>query len=71
MSACEKCWAEAGGDADHYEVLRRMRDCEPEEQAGPQAKRCPNCERMTLHQCSGECMCGCVVTAVSEDAGRG
>jgi hypothetical protein len=59
MSSCEKCWAEAGGDADRYAILLKERDCEPEEQAGPDAGKCPNCGRMTLHQHTGECMTGC------------
>lgn len=68
MSACEKCWRDAhrGGPevcvADEYAKLLREREanpCSPEEQAGPDAKRCPKCERMVLHQYTGECMAGC------------
>lgn len=59
MSACEHCWAEAGGDVDRYGELLKVRECTPEEQAGPDAKACPNCGRMTLHQFTGECMARC------------
>jgi len=56
VSACEKCWAEAGGDADRYAVLIKGRTCTPEEQAGPAAAWCPDCGRVTLHQHTRECM---------------
>lgn len=65
MSACEKCWSDAHGDpyksvAEEYERLieeRRDRPCTPEEQAGPDAKPCPQCGgRRVLHQHTGECM---------------
>jgi len=65
MSACEKCWADAGGDPDQYRQLLaardRVRNCTPEEQAGPSATECPECHRLTLHQHTGEPMCGCRV----------
>ena len=59
MSACEKCWAAAGGSADRYRELLLKRKCTPEEQAGPDASQCPWCGRMTLHQITREAMCGC------------
>lgn len=59
MSACEKCWADAHGKAARYRVLLEKRTCTPEEQAGPDAKQCPTCKRMTLHQYTGEAMCHC------------
>lgn len=33
--------------------------CTPEQQAGPHSRRCPICKRWTIHQYSGEAMCGC------------
>lgn len=62
MSSCEKCWTDAGGDADRYAQLleeRRGNACSLQEMAGPDAKECPRCHRMTLHQHTGEPMCGC------------
>ena len=57
MPSCEKCWRESGGDPALYEKLLDTRPpCTPEEQAGPDAKRCPVCGRKTLHQQCGECM---------------
>ena len=64
MSACEKCWADAGGNADAYGQLLLVRwnlhqVCTPEQQAGPDARKCPRCGRKTLHQHTGQPMCGC------------
>lgn len=63
MSTCEKCWEDAQGpvgDAvQRYDQLVKSRTCTPEEQAGPDAKECPECGRKTLHQYTGEAMCGC------------
>jgi hypothetical protein len=59
MSACEKCWADAGGEADRYAELIKKRYCTAEEQAGPDAGTCPRCQRKTAHQHTGELMCGC------------
>lgn len=65
MSSCEKCWRDAhsggpyGDVADQYRKLvdeRKDNPCTPEEQAGPDAKECPECKRMSLHQHTGECM---------------
>lgn len=59
MSSCEKCWSDAGGDGDRYRNLLLGASCTPEQQAGPYARECPWCSRMTLHQHTGEPMCGC------------
>ena len=65
MSACEKCWRDAHyGDVDsvavrYHELLveRAGHPCSPEEQAGPYAKPCADCNgRLVLHQHTGECM---------------
>ncbi len=62
MSSCEKCWHDAGGNADLYSRLvesRRENPCTPEQQAGDDAGYCPKCSRKTIHQHTGECMaCG-------------
>jgi hypothetical protein len=67
VSACEKCWRESAGEehaARYAELItaRKANPCTPEEQAGPDARRCPFCGRMTLHQHTGEAMCGCEAT---------
>ena len=59
MASCEKCWTDAGGDADRYGVLIAMRKehpCTPEQQAGDDARFCVACERMTVHQYVHVCM---------------
>jgi len=56
MSACERCWAEAGGNAGEYRRLLSLRSCTPEQQAGPDAGLCLHCGRRTRHQHTGECM---------------
>lgn len=56
MPSCEKCWQEAGGDADVYTRLMQVRNCTPEEQAGPEATECPECKRRTVHQHCHICM---------------
>lgn len=65
MSSCEKCWRDSR-DADdpprEYMRLIESRVCTPEEQAGPDAMQCPVCLRWTVHQHTGEWMCGCPVT---------
>jgi len=66
MSACEKCWSDAHRGpqvsvADEYRRLleeRRDNPCTPEQQAGPEAGECPECHERTLHQVTGEPMCG-------------
>ena len=65
MSACEKCWADKDGPGDYMRLLTE-RDasghvCTPEQQAGPDAGECPVCHRMTLHQHTGQPMCGCEI----------
>ena len=71
MSACEKCWSDAGREttyggseskAQAYNRLmeeRKANPCTPEQQAGQDADECPFCHRMTLHQWTKEPMCGC------------
>jgi hypothetical protein len=62
MSVCERCWSDAAGDVAHYEALldaRRSQPCSPEQQAGPNAAQCPGCGSQTIHQHTGEPMCGC------------
>jgi hypothetical protein len=59
MSSCERCWKDAGGDPFVYTDLLKERKCTPEEQAGEYAGECPWCDRKTLHQHTGEPMCGC------------
>ena len=68
MSACEKCWRDAGfgwphrSTAEEYHRLmteRQVHPCTPEQQAGPDAGECPTCHRKTLHQHTREPMCGC------------
>ena len=56
MVSCEKCWRDAGGNPDEYHRLLAERDCTPEQQAGPEAKKCPECGRIALHQHVGDCM---------------
>ncbi len=58
MSSCEKCWVEAGnnmtGDkAREYQRLIKIRDCTPEEQAGPDARPMkPEWARSIRDQCA-------------------
>jgi len=67
MSSCEKCWADSGGGAEYSALLKEREAaglyCTPEEQAGPDAGECPACKRKTLHQHTGEPMCGCAKPA--------
>ncbi len=58
MSTCEKCWRDSRGGENYKELLELRKDnpCTPEEQAGPDAAQCPKCNRMALHQHTGECM---------------
>ena len=71
MPSCERCWHDSAmarytGDTEEYARLLAERDktggCTPEQQAGPDARECPNCHRMTLHQLCGICMNGCAAT---------
>jgi len=41
---------------ERYKELVAADNCTAEEQAGPHAKPCPVCKRVTLHQYTGECM---------------
>ena len=60
MSSCEKCWRDSrwasNWDPDAYQKLVAQRNgvvddrCTPEEQAGPDATVCAECERKTRHQ---------------------
>lgn len=65
MSSCERCWADAGGDSSKYRALLTSRNgidspsCTPEQMAGPGGKECPRCHQRTLHQHTGQPMCGC------------
>ena len=77
MSACEKCWSDAfeqgfyrgGSTAEIYRQLVDEREpCSPEAQAGPDAGQCPTCDRMTLHQHTGECMAGCMAVRYKNPA---
>lgn len=65
MSNCEKCWRDAHSVGQYGDVTTRYSKlieerkdniCTPEEQAGPNAKECSICKRMTLHQITEECM---------------
>lgn len=62
MSSCEKCYMDSLVYGRPYMELlesRKANPCTPEEQAGPDARECPKCKRKTLHQYTGEPMCGC------------
>lgn len=64
MSTCERCWrlSQSYGDPPAaYSKLLNEQSCTAEEQAGPDAGKCPVCGRMTLHQHTAEPMCGCKV----------
>jgi hypothetical protein len=63
MSACEKCWTDSQFGGDYTKLLDARKDhpCTPEQQAGPDATECPECHRLTLHQHTGEPMCGCAL----------
>lgn len=59
MPACERCWRDAYGDPERYRELLELRKddpCSPEAQAGPDAKKCPKCDRWAIHQYAGVCM---------------
>lgn len=64
MTACEKCWRDAGGIPAVYAELmedRKLKPCTPEQQAGPDASFCWRCGRRTAHQLTHECMVpGCI-----------
>lgn len=60
MSACEKCWSDAGGDSEIYRRLSRERSanpCSPTEHAGGEAAGfCPVCDNRTVHAVTGICI---------------
>ena len=64
MPSCEKCWSDAHRGPqfsvaeEYWRLMEERADnpCTPEEQAGPEATKCPKCNRMTLHQHCKECM---------------
>ena len=67
MPSCERCWemsrliaSEMPVDqVDEYERLVRVNDCTPEQQAGRDAKTCPDCKTKTVHQHTRQCLvCG-------------
>lgn len=54
MSACEKCWADAGGDMERYAQLLKERadnPCTPEQQAGDPTPWCLGCGAMKRENC--------------------
>ena len=61
MSACEKCWTDSriGDNYGQLVASRSAAPCTPEEQAGPEAKNCPDCYMPVLHQHTGEHMGVC------------
>jgi hypothetical protein len=64
MSACERCWERSYDPwrcdrTGRYQGNLSTHTCSAEEQAGRDAGKCPTCKRMTLHQHTGEPMCGC------------
>ena len=82
MSTCEKCWADAraasffrGVDqsAEYNRLLREREEspCSAEEMAGPCARECPSCGRLTLHQHTGEPMCSCDPEEFGAEVERG
>ncbi len=68
MSACEKCWTDSRSGEDYQQILnsRQAHPCTAEEQAGPAATQCPQCQRLTVHQYTHEPMCGCVQASAPE-----
>ena len=71
MASCEKCWSDAymrtlsdpmKSQAEHYHNLiieRKDHPCTPEQQAGINAKKCPECGRLAVHEICHICMnCG-------------
>jgi len=70
MATCERCWSLSLGSSERYARLLKEEDCTPEQQAGPDAKTCPECGRCTLHQHVGCCM-SCDYDPADERALRG
>ena len=64
MASCEKCWVDSRRRGVSYSTLLHERDadgetCTPEQQAGPDATKCPECGKQTVHQYAKVCMaCG-------------
>ena len=67
MASCEKCWADSytmsrGSGKDRVEIYHELlteEQCTLEEQAGQDAKICPECNQKTVHQIINECLnCG-------------
>lgn len=70
MPGCEKCWRDAlmlslsngkSQSDNYYELIEERYNncCSAEEQAGYDAKLCPTCLRLTIHQVTKECgLCG-------------
>lgn len=64
MPSCQRCWRDASYIAisrctekvEEYHRLIEERDCTPEQQAGEEARKCPRCERMAIHEICGICM---------------
>ena len=56
MASCEKCWTDSRGATEEYMRLIKVRTCTPEDQAGVDAKVCPDCGCRTIHQLAGVCM---------------
>lgn len=61
MTSCEKCWRDAGGDAERYRELIAERsgdmECSYEDQAGGDAAgTCPHCKRQAVHHICNRCM---------------
>jgi hypothetical protein len=76
VSSCEKCWTDSRGVNMPYDLLVKRRDadgrtCTPEQQAGPGADECPVCKRWTLHQHTGQPMCGCPSPQHAEGGSNG
>jgi hypothetical protein len=72
VSSCEKCWADSRmpGVGPYHQLVAAREfmgvPCTPEQQAGPDAGECPTCKRKTLHQHTGDPMCGCSALQHSE-----
>jgi len=61
MASCEKCWSDSTSVENYHMLLKQRKDnpCTKEEQAGENAKTCPNCKRKTIHQYAKQCViCG-------------
>lgn len=73
MSSCEKCWGNSYDPYtghERYGVMVLTHTCSAEEQAGPDASRCPHCRLLTIHQHTKQPMCGCYQASDSSDAAK-